>query len=65
MGVGVLVGVEVRGFDTGAADFFITPPEVSGPLAERLGHFRPEFFGARPNVLLILWTPPETLPKHE
>jgi predicted membrane-bound mannosyltransferase len=43
--------------ETGDADFFITTTDVSGKLAERLKHFRQEFFGARPNVLLILWTP--------
>jgi uncharacterized protein (TIGR03663 family) len=53
------------GQETGAADFFITPTDVSGPLAERLKNFRPEFFGARPNVLLILWSPTETPPGHE
>jgi uncharacterized protein (TIGR03663 family) len=42
---------------TGAADFFITTTDVSDSLAERLKNFRPEFFGARPNVLLILWVP--------
>ncbi len=43
--------------ETGDADFFITTTDVSGKLAERLKNFRPEFFGWRPNVLLILWTP--------
>ena len=42
---------------TGATDFFITTTDVSDSLAERLKNFRPEFFGARPNVLLILWVP--------
>ena len=51
--------------ETGAADFFITTTDVSGKLAERLKDFRPEFFGARPNVLLILWSPLETAPSHE
>jgi uncharacterized protein (TIGR03663 family) len=58
------VGFWQPGQETGAADFFITTTEVSGNLAERLKNFRPEFFGVRPEVLLILWTPsPET--KHE
>ena len=48
--------------ETGDADFFITTTDVSGALAERLKNFRPEFFGVRPNVLLVLWTPPETAP---
>jgi predicted membrane-bound mannosyltransferase len=46
--------------ETGAADFFITTTDVSGRLAEQLKDFRPEFFGARPNVLLILWSPMTT-----
>jgi len=45
------------GQETGAADFFITTTDVSGALAQRLKNFRPEYFGARPNVLLILWSP--------
>ena len=50
--------------ETGSADFFITTTDVSGKLAERLKNFRPEFFGVRPNVLIILWTPlPATNPK--
>jgi hypothetical protein len=58
------VGFWQPGQETGAADFFITTTDVSGNLAERLKNFRPEFFGVRPEVLLILWTPsPET--KHE
>ena len=33
-----------------------------GPLAERLKNFRPEYFGVRPNVLLILWVPETPAP---
>ncbi len=39
------------------ADFFITTSDLSDELAERLKHLRPEFFGWRPGVILILWTP--------
>jgi uncharacterized protein (TIGR03663 family) len=46
------------GQPTGAANFFITPTDLDGRLAEQLKNFRPEFFGVRPNVLLILWIPP-------
>jgi uncharacterized protein (TIGR03663 family) len=46
--------------EIGPADFFITTTDVSGRLAEQLNDFRPEFFGARPNVLLILWSPVTT-----
>ena len=46
------------GSATGAADFFITPTDMDGQLVVQLKEFRPEFFGVRPNVLLILWIPP-------
>ncbi len=46
------------GPEPGAADFFITTADVKPRLAEQLKDFRPEFFGVRPNVLLILWVPP-------
>jgi len=51
------VGFWQPGQEPGAADYFITTTDVSGELAERLINFRPEFFGVRPNVLIILWTP--------
>ena len=59
------VGYWQPGTETGAANFFITPTDVSGALAVHLKDYRPEFFGVRPNVLLILWTPAETLHAHE
>ena len=59
------VGYWQPGQETGAADFFITTTDVSGPLADRLKKFRPEYFGVRPEVLLVLWLPPETVPSHE
>jgi uncharacterized protein (TIGR03663 family) len=51
------VGYWQPGQETGGADFFITTTDVFGELAGRLKKFRPEYFGARPNVLLVLWTP--------
>jgi len=54
------VGFWQPGQETGSADFFITTTDVSGKLTEQLKTFRPEFFGARPNVLLILWSPAAT-----
>ena len=54
------VGYWQPGQNSGAADFYITtslsppPPQVDG--------WRPELFGLRPGVLLVLWTPPETNP---
>ena len=41
----------------GAADFFITTTEPPASLTNRLNDLRPEFFGVRPNVLVMLWTP--------
>jgi len=51
------VGYWQPGQETGAANFFITTTDAPDNLAERLKHFRPEFFGVRPNVLIILWVP--------
>ncbi len=48
--------------ETGEADFFITTTDVSDKLAGRLKNFRYEFFGARPNVLLMLWVPAKENP---
>ena len=45
------------GQETGVADFLITMTDVPANLTNRLENFRPEFFGVRPNVLVILWTP--------
>jgi uncharacterized protein (TIGR03663 family) len=39
------------------ADLFITSTVVPDQLMEKLKGFRPEYFGIRPNVLLILWSP--------
>ena len=52
------VGYWQPGQDPGPADFFITATDLSDPLKIRLQDFRPEFFGVRPGVLIILWIPP-------
>jgi len=54
------VGFWQPGQETGPADFFITTADVTDTLTERLKDFRPEFFGVRPEVLLILWSPAAT-----
>ena len=54
------VGFWQPGQEVGDADFFITTTDISDPLKERLKNYRSEFFGARPNVLLILWSPQNT-----
>ena len=51
------VGFWQPGQETGDADYFITTTDVSGKLAGRLKNFHLEYFGVRPNVLLVLWTP--------
>ena len=51
------VGFWQPGQDAGAADLYLTSTDVPVGLANRLKNFRPEFFGWRPNVLLILWVP--------
>jgi len=44
--------------ETGPVDFWITPTDLSDSLKARLQDFRPEFFGVRPGVLILLWIPP-------
>ncbi len=56
------VGYWQPGQEPGAADFFITSTDPAEALAQRLKDYRPEFFGVRPNVLVILWTPPPAQP---
>jgi uncharacterized protein (TIGR03663 family) len=41
----------------GNADFYITSTDAAGQYAEQLQNFHPEFFGVRPNVLILLWSP--------
>lgn len=50
------VGYWQPGQATDPADFFITSTEAAGTLTAQLKNYRPEFFGVRPNVLMILWT---------
>ncbi|MEY4918402.1 MAG: hypothetical protein RL616_2315, partial [Verrucomicrobiota bacterium] len=52
------VGYWQTGQKLDAADFYITTTDTPTNLTARLNDFRPEFFGVRPNVLFILWTPP-------
>jgi uncharacterized protein (TIGR03663 family) len=54
------IGYWQPGHEVGAADFLITSSDTPDALMGRLQGVRPEFFGARPNVLLILWSLPET-----
>ena len=52
------VGYWQPGQNPAGADFYLTSPEAAQALAPRLLHWRWEYFGVRPGVLLILWTPP-------
>ena len=53
------------GQDPGAADFIITTTEVPANLAARLKTWRADYYGVRPGVLLMVWTPPTNPAAHE
>jgi uncharacterized protein (TIGR03663 family) len=39
------------------ADFYITSTEAANQYAAKLRGYRPDFFGSRPGVLILLWLP--------
>jgi uncharacterized protein (TIGR03663 family) len=45
-----------------AADFYITSTEAAEKLGDKLKDRRPEFFGLRPEVVVILWPPKDAAP---
>jgi len=51
------VGYWQPGQQSGDADFYITSTEAADQYADKLRNFRPEFFGVRPSVLILLWSP--------
>ncbi len=51
------VGFWQPGQQVGEADFYVTSTEAAGQYADQLRDFRPDFFGARPGVLILLWFP--------
>jgi uncharacterized protein (TIGR03663 family) len=51
------VGFWQPGEQPGKADFYITSTEAVDQYANQLESFRPEFFGVRPGVLILLWSP--------
>jgi predicted membrane-bound mannosyltransferase len=51
------VGFWQPGQQVAEADFYITSTEAAEHYADRLRNFRPEFFGVRPGVLILLWSP--------
>jgi uncharacterized protein (TIGR03663 family) len=51
------VGFWQPGQQPGSADFYITSTEAADQYGDQLQRFHPEFFGVRPNVLILLWSP--------
>jgi hypothetical protein len=51
------VGFWQPGQQAGPADFYITSSEAADQYGDQLQNFRPEFFGVRPGVLIVLWSP--------
>lgn len=51
------VGFWQPGQDAGKADFYITSSEAADEYGDQLQGFQPEFFGVRPGVLIVLWSP--------
>jgi uncharacterized protein (TIGR03663 family) len=51
------VGFWQPGQQPNDADFYITSTEAADQFAGQLRDFRPEFFGVRPGVLILLWSP--------
>ena len=51
------VGFWQSGQQVPDADFYVTSTEAADQYADRLRGFRPDFFGSRPGVLILLWLP--------
>jgi len=51
------VGFWQPGQQPGPADFYITSTDAAGQYASQLQQFRPDFYGIRPGVLILLWSP--------
>jgi uncharacterized protein (TIGR03663 family) len=51
------VGFWQPGQPVGEADFYITSTDAAELYKDQLKRFRPEFFGVRPGVLILLWSP--------
>jgi uncharacterized protein (TIGR03663 family) len=50
------VGFWQPGQQPGDVDFYITSTEAADQYGDQLRSFHPEFFGVRPNVLIVLWS---------
>jgi hypothetical protein len=51
------VGFWQPGQQVGRADFYITSTEAADQYRDQLKDLQPEFVGARPGVLILLWEP--------
>jgi uncharacterized protein (TIGR03663 family) len=51
------VGFWQPGQQVADADFYVTTTDAANQYADRLRGFRPDFFGSRPGVLILLWLP--------
>lgn len=51
------VGYWQPGQQVEQADFYITSTDAADQYANQLQKFQPEFFGVRPGVLILLWSP--------
>lgn len=51
------VGFWQPGQQPGPGDLYITSTEAANQYSDRLQNFRPEYFGSRPGVLILLWAP--------
>jgi uncharacterized protein (TIGR03663 family) len=51
------VGFWQPGQQVPAADFYVTSTEAADQYADTLRGYRPDFFGSRPGVLILLWLP--------
>ena len=58
------VGFWQPGQQVADGDFYVTSTEAADQYAERLRRFRPDFFGSRPGVLILLWLPEPGMKSH-
>jgi hypothetical protein len=52
------VGYWQPGQEPTPGDFYITSSDLPAAWQTRLKDYRPEYFGVRPGVLIVLWIPP-------
>jgi uncharacterized protein (TIGR03663 family) len=51
------VGFWQPGEQAGEADYYITSTDAADQYGDQLQGFNPEYFGVRPGVLIVLWSP--------